>query len=274
MKPTVDPPRLLDGTLDEQLRAGLEAARDDLPSAIEEARMLARFPFPDGGPPHGSSPDGLSPGAGNGTGGGAPAGSAAGGLGAIGATIAGVLAGAALALLGGGAWYASSRPSHPVAPLEAPAITTGAFELPAPNAPAPEVRAPDPAVAITSAPPPTAIARPTASGAAAASMQQALTETHLLRKAQAALGTHPARAIELCREHERRFPAGLLGQERDVIRIQALLALGRREDARTLVDAFRARHPGSAHVPRLADMLGDPAAPAEGIDKVPEDRRP
>jgi hypothetical protein len=43
------------------------------------------------------------------------------------------------------------------------------------------------------------------------------------------------------------FPLGVLVQERDAIRIEALLALGERERARELATRFLARHPQSPH---------------------------
>jgi outer membrane protein assembly factor BamD (BamD/ComL family) len=46
-------------------------------------------------------------------------------------------------------------------------------------------------------------------------------------------------------EHERRFPQGKLAEERDAIRIQALVGLGQPEAARLRADAFRKRYPES-----------------------------
>jgi hypothetical protein len=49
----------------------------------------------------------------------------------------------------------------------------------------------------------------------------------------------------------------VLAQERDVLAIQALIALGRTDEARARRERFLAAYPGSAHKRRL-DALFDP----------------
>lgn len=85
-------------------------------------------------------------------------------------------------------------------------------------------------------------------------------ELSLLRRARAALtgGTH-AEALALLAEHEQRFPTGHLAEERMVLRVQALRAIGRRDEARVAAARFAAQHPGSPHTPTMAAMcLDDP----------------
>jgi hypothetical protein len=84
-------------------------------------------------------------------------------------------------------------------------------------------------------------------------------EVTLLERAQRALRTDPAAALALTDEDARQFPAGALTQEREFVAIEALAALGRRGDATTRADTFRARFPDSAHLRRL-DLLLRPTS--------------
>ncbi len=60
-------------------------------------------------------------------------------------------------------------------------------------------------------------------------------EVELLLRAEKELhGGRPERALLLLSEHERKFKSGLLGEERTAARVQALCALGRVGEARTL----------------------------------------
>jgi hypothetical protein len=87
-------------------------------------------------------------------------------------------------------------------------------------------------------------------------------EVLLLRRAhEALLAGAPAQALTLTDDHARAFPKGTLVQEREVIAIEALLDLGRREVALQRVERFRARFPGSAHLPRIEQLLSAEAAP-------------
>ncbi|HEY3236112.1 MAG TPA: hypothetical protein VGJ84_15450 [Polyangiaceae bacterium] len=80
-------------------------------------------------------------------------------------------------------------------------------------------------------------------------------ETRLLAQAQAALGSGPARALQLAYAHARLFPNGVLTQEREVIAIQALVRLGRMEEARRRAQAFELRFPGSAHQQKVQALV-------------------
>jgi hypothetical protein len=83
-------------------------------------------------------------------------------------------------------------------------------------------------------------------------------EAALLGRAHQALAADPSRALALTEEHRRDYPAGLLGQESDLIAIEALAALGRSGEARDRAARFRARYPSSAHLRRIDRLLGDP----------------
>ena len=78
----------------------------------------------------------------------------------------------------------------------------------------------------------------------------------MLQRAQSALRVDPAQALAICDEHRRSFPRGLLGQEREVITIGALMRLGRSADAETRARRFAAQHPSSTHLRRIETLLG------------------
>jgi hypothetical protein len=196
--------------------------------------------------------------------------------------LSGALIGAALGVLVSGAsllWDARRAPPpaapSPVVtvPVEAPRRAMDAtITLPvvaATPTPAPRsVQAP--ASASVPAPPvePRAepgAARPSTTGSpadpapadpgAAAPPGDVETEAHLLERAHQALGASPAQALALTEEHAGRFPSGSLGQEREVVAIQALMRLGRVEEARARAARFVAAFPGSAHRSRIEALV-------------------
>lgn len=221
-----DPPRLLDAAsgAPRGLRDAFDAATRDVGSTEQLSRLAARLgpllaaPLPA-----------------------APAGSSAG---LSGAAKLGV---AALALLaaGGGAWLLSTSESAP------PPAPTPTAEAPAPPAdPAPQTPPPPPAPPESglapSAEPPAAQTSPAKPAPAAQ-----LSEAELLEQARKALKGDPARALARANEHRRRFPGGVLVQEREVIAIQALRQLGRASEAEQRAEAFSKAFPGSAFQRKL-----------------------
>ena len=80
------------------------------------------------------------------------------------------------------------------------------------------------------------------------------TEVHLLQRAQSALGADPSAALALTVEHTRRFAGGSLVQERELIAVSALLALGRTPEARGRADSLLARFPSSPYRGRLESL--------------------
>jgi hypothetical protein len=81
-------------------------------------------------------------------------------------------------------------------------------------------------------------------------------EVALLDRAQAALASRPADALASCDEHARRFPSGTLVQEREVLAIDALVRLGRRDEAEARAARFRQAFPRSGHLRRVDALLG------------------
>lgn len=80
-------------------------------------------------------------------------------------------------------------------------------------------------------------------------------EPQLIERARKALGSDPRRALTLAQEHRRRFPAGALGVERDVIVVEALARSGQQTEARRRALAFEAQYPNSIHLSRVRGVL-------------------
>jgi hypothetical protein len=82
-------------------------------------------------------------------------------------------------------------------------------------------------------------------------------ETQLMRPADQALRTgDPARALELLDEHERRFPQGVLAEERSAERVTALCGLGRVDEAHAEAARFIATHADSPLVSSVRRSCG------------------
>jgi hypothetical protein len=62
-----------------------------------------------------------------------------------------------------------------------------------------------------------------------------------------------ARALELAREHAKRYPSSRLGLERSAIEVRSLCSLGRAAEARKIADRLRAQAPSSPLIASLKD---------------------
>jgi hypothetical protein len=80
-------------------------------------------------------------------------------------------------------------------------------------------------------------------------------EVALISSAQQALERDPHRALAALNEHARRFEHGVLAEEREVLRFDALVALGRLDEARMRARAFVSSFPKSAQRARLRRWL-------------------
>lgn len=79
----------------------------------------------------------------------------------------------------------------------------------------------------------------------------------LLDRARAALAAGDAsRAENLAERYEGDFPNGAFTQEAEVLRVEALIGEGRRDDATTVGKHFLDAHPTSPHAPHLREILG------------------
>lgn len=144
----------------------------------------------------------------------------------------------------GAAVYEAAPTTDRPAELRAPP----AIEPPPPADPQPA--APEPASRPTRPPRPSDGVRPAEPDLAA--------EVALMRQARAALDRgEPDLALRVLGEHEQRFAAGQMTEDRLRLRIEALCALGRRDLARADADAFLREHPGSTHTARVRGLCRD-----------------
>jgi hypothetical protein len=142
------------------------------------------------------------------------------------------------ALVGGGVFAALQHKSTPRIIVEEP--RTPIVE---PRAPA----APQPRLVIPAAAPLPRVVR---------ARKGLADEQAFLEEARAALvGGSPERALRLLQQHQRDFPAAQLGDARDSLVIQALVAEGRVEQARVKAAEFRRRHPHSLFLPAVDASL-------------------
>ncbi|HEY8038519.1 MAG TPA: hypothetical protein VIF15_01945 [Polyangiaceae bacterium] len=235
--------------LDEDVRALVEGARGtQAPPAGVKLRVLARVEAivlpPLGGP---------------GGGGGGDGGGAAGAQAGQGASIASQIGWARRALplvasflVGGAAGAVAMRvATPPPAPIVLDAPRVVYVDRPAPSASA-SPAASTPAVEV---------ARGVPSAASSGTQGGVAAERALLDVARGALEREDgAAALAATREHERRFPAGMLVQEREAMAVRALVMLGRTGEARARAERFRARFPNSVLLPALESAVG--AAPS------------
>ncbi len=96
-------------------------------------------------------------------------------------------------------------------------------------------------------------------------------ELLLLGEAQRALPKEPELALAFVRDHERRYPNGLLSQEREAVAVSALWQVGRRDEARRRAERFAEEHPRSTYVGRMRHILALPSDrnPTDKDDDVP-----
>jgi hypothetical protein len=103
-------------------------------------------------------------------------------------------------------------------------------ELPSTPAVAPAAKASDRPVP----PPPLKARAPTEVGVERnpSPVDSIVREAAILEQARSSLASNPARTLELCNEHQREFPAGQLRAEEELLALESLSKLGRREAAR------------------------------------------
>jgi RNA polymerase sigma-70 factor (ECF subfamily) len=208
----------------------LEAGREERPTAAQLAAMAAKL-----GPIVG------------GAGAGAMAGGAAVKATATKVLVSGalaktVLAATAVTVVGVAAMTMARAPSKPVATtlettvaIAAPTSTSTSTPTPTPTA--------------------TPTSTPTATPTPSAPPPDPDAEIRLLTRAQSDLSTDPARALAECDALARRFPHGVLDQEREVVAIDALVRLGRRDEATARATRFDAAYPQSTHARRIQEIL-------------------
>lgn len=80
-------------------------------------------------------------------------------------------------------------------------------------------------------------------------------ELELLRDARLAIRSSPVAALGLVDRHAQLYPQGKLTQERELIAISALVAMGRRTAALSRAASFERSFPGSAYRKQLEELL-------------------
>lgn len=223
-----DPPRLMTDPSAGALGDWFRDAQSDLPSAQQMARLAERLE------PAFAAPSAKQPALG-------PLSKWL--IGALGVAGLGLLA---VALRGGKAESPSSSQQRTLPAATAPASSAAAPALSLTTSaplPSPPSEADIPPTAIATAPSsPARNVRPNVDAS-----RQGPSEAALLEQARSALATNPARSLALTRQHEARFPNGVLRQEREVIAIEALRRLGRDKTAAERAGSFEQAFPDSAH---------------------------
>jgi hypothetical protein len=141
---------------------------------------------------------------------------------------------------------------------------------PAPRAPIP---APTPTPAPTPSLPPAPIAEPapvieearpaqrpphrTIAPVAPIVEERGPSELVLVQQARNAMSSQPARALEVLREADRRYPNGIFLEERQAIGVLALIALHRDADARAQAERFLRAHPTTVYRQRIERALAE-----------------
>jgi hypothetical protein len=169
-------------------------------------------------------------------------------------------------LLAGGLWLLQRQPAEPSTlpqsgepdHARAPAADTP----PPPSVvPSPTLRLPEPA-SVQPAAPKERVARHrkrtlrTDQGAGVSAPTE--DELGLLQAANRALLARPAQALELAQKHERQFAQGVFAEEREAIAIEALLRLGRANEAAERHQRFERAFPSSTYRQRLDRLRGKP----------------
>jgi hypothetical protein len=256
-----DPKRLLDEGRDGDLSNLLSAGKTELPDDAQLGALAAKIGLLGG--LGGAGAAGVA-GASGSSGSSAGAASAAG----AGAKVAGATAakaglviklGGAVVVAGAASATAivatSSSSEAPKSPVGVGIVATAGSNVATIDPASTSLRLPD-----TDTPPeePSAAPRaPAIKPAAAPSAEGPEVEVRLLERAQDALRARPAEALALADDHARRFPKGMLVQEREVIAIEALVKAGRTGDAKARAARFKQRFPGSSHARRIDTLVGE-----------------
>jgi hypothetical protein len=157
-----------------------------------------------------------------------------------------------LGVAGGGLFLALRSEAPPEKAAVVTATTTP------PTAPTPTEQAPEGAAPVEPRAQP--VKRPAVAVHGADRLAQ---EIAILSLASAELHAgRPAAALRALADHQKRFPAGVLTQERTAARVQALCALGRTEEAKDELARLARTSPNSPHEARARKACG--FAPTDG----------
>lgn len=122
-----------------------------------------------------------------------------------------------------------------------------------------QAAAPRPVALVTAPVPSASVAEPAVSASTAAPVRvippkadQLAEEVAIIEQAR---GAAPARALELAAEHAKRFPAGQMAMEREIVAIEALKAMGRAGEARARAEALLNRSRGTLYEERILNLV-------------------
>lgn len=257
-------PWLHDESASSELKSLLESAEVDEPTEAELERLTGRIAFLFDVPP-GGGPDGDG-GGGGGQPSGLEGGATSGGATAVATKVAtGVSAklfiGAVVASGGlvTGAFVLRPKPepapvvaavAQAVKPVEIAPPPVEPVAEPAPAVVEPPKPAPAKPRVVQTTPPPQPPSPP------APTAPTSDEELSLLDSAMASSRSgNASQALAAVDAHRAKFPQSPLAQEREVIAIDSLVLLGRPDDARARLAAFRSRWPTSTHLLRLEALL-------------------
>lgn len=169
----------------------------------------------------------------------------------------GIAAAVGGALLLAGFWWKSSHEPVATTPVEnKPAVAATA------PAPPPVVTDTTPAIPVESlAPVPTVAEKKVVAPAPAQADPQSTldAELALLTSAKKAINdSDPTRSLAILDEHQRKYPDGILAEERASTRVFALCAANRTAEAKTSAQDFLAKYPRSPSAPRVRASCGAP----------------
>ncbi|WP_437577155.1 hypothetical protein [Sorangium sp. So ce887] len=143
---------------------------------------------------------------------------------------------------------------------------------PALDPPSPAAEAPRPTAFAPRREPPRNVGRnvrqngpapaPEPAGSAASDGDALLREATRLEQARARLAQSPEASLAALDEHRREFPKGQLTAEREFITIDALMRLGRTEEARARAEVFLMKYALSPYAERVRRLVG--SAPSGG----------
>lgn len=169
-------------------------------------------------------------------------------------------------LLGYVAWTVAEPPATPISSVRPAAAPTAAVPssvhtsvsplAPPLSPPAPRLAArpaPLPAPAPSSAEPKSQRSR-TASGHET-NADTLAAEAAMLHRAHSALAVSPRAALDAVEDHARRFPNGQLRAERELIRVQALLKVGRRREAEARARTFKSNSTSQLYTDRIDAIM-------------------
>ena len=160
--------------------------------------------------------------------------------------------------IAGGVWVGRSDPSQITRPSStdlAPSVTVSSpASVVPPSSSASATLTSEPSASAT-----TAVVRPSTASARPEPVAPSEPEATILARAHdELLRGAPEKALATTNEHARGYPKGMLAQEREVIAIEALVRLGRRDEARRRADSFHRAYPGSSHVDRVERLVEGP----------------